>query len=166
MINYQRRKSLKLLDTLSLQKNYLLRTIIKCNNIFDTNILSRGHPTKLKIYGNSRGWGGGYDKHPLQCIMEIPAGVRGYDKHTLQHTIEIPGGWGGGGSKVNVPFVGGMDIFWKYTIINKMCFLQGSWQLIFNLYGNFYFSFLFELYQQTLPCPKRKESQKLPEIKN
>ena len=30
---------------------------------------------------------GGYDKHPLQCIMEIP------------------GGWGGG-SKVNMPFMG------------------------------------------------------------
>ena len=50
------RKSLRLLDTLS-QKNYLLQTIIKCNNIFDTNVLSRGYPNKLKIYTNSRGWG-------------------------------------------------------------------------------------------------------------
>ena len=38
---------------------------------------------------------GGYDKHPLQCIMEIP---------------------GERGSKVNMPFMGGMDIFWNYTI--------------------------------------------------
>ena len=75
------RKSLRLLDTLS-QKNYLLQTIIKCNNIFDTNVLSRGYPNKLEIYTNSRGLGG-YHKHPLQCIQEIP------------------GGWGG--SKVNVP---------------------------------------------------------------
>ena len=50
------RKSLRLLDTFS-QKNYLLQTIIKCNNIFDTNVLSRGYPNKLKIYTNSRGWG-------------------------------------------------------------------------------------------------------------
>ena len=49
-------KSLRLLDTLS-HKNYLLQTIIKCNNIFDTNVLSRGYPNKLKIYTNSRGWG-------------------------------------------------------------------------------------------------------------
>ena len=34
---------------------------------------------------------------------------------------------GDGGYKVNVPFVGGMDIFWNYTIINMMCFLHGSW---------------------------------------
>ena len=61
------RKFLRLLDTLS-QKNYLLRTIIKCNNMFDTNILSRGYPTKLKIYENSRGW------EDIQCIMEIPGG--------------------------------------------------------------------------------------------
>ena len=45
---------------------------------------------------------GGYDKHPLQCIMEIP------------------GGWGGGGSKVKVPFMGGMDIFWNYTVIDML----------------------------------------------
>ena len=32
------RKSLRLLDTLS-QKNYLLQTIIKCNNMFHTNNL-------------------------------------------------------------------------------------------------------------------------------
>ena len=50
------RRSLRLLDTLS-QKNYLLPTIIKCNNISNTNVLSRGYPTKLKIYTNSRGWG-------------------------------------------------------------------------------------------------------------
>ena len=31
--------------------------IIKCNNIFDTNILSRGYPIKLNNNGNSRGWG-------------------------------------------------------------------------------------------------------------
>ena len=76
------RKSLRLLDTLS-QKNYLLQTIIKCNNIFDTNVLSRGYPNKLKIYTNSRGWG---------AITSTPYSV--YRKFQ---------GGGGGGSKVNVP---------------------------------------------------------------
>ena len=52
---------------------YILRTIIECNNIFDTNILSRGYPTKLKIYTNSRGVVD-YEKRPLQCIMKIPGG--------------------------------------------------------------------------------------------
>ena len=70
---------------------------------------------------NSRGvWG--YDKHPVQCIMEIPDG------------------WGGG-PKVNVPFMEGMDIFWNNTIIDMLLarFLVAN----FNLSGNFYFSFLF-----------------------
>ena len=75
------RKSLRLLDTLS-QKNYLLQTIIKCNNIFDTNVLSRGYPNKLEIYTNSRGWG---------AITSTPYSV--YRKFQ----------GGGGGSKVNVP---------------------------------------------------------------
>ena len=26
----------------------------------------------------------------------------------------------GGGSKVNMPFMGGMDIFWNYTIIDML----------------------------------------------
>ena len=33
--------------------------------------------------------------------------------------MEIPGGWGGG-SKVKVPFMGGMDIFWNYTVIDML----------------------------------------------
>ena len=41
------------------QKKILVRIIISCNNIFDTNILSRGYSAKLKNYGNSRGGGGG-----------------------------------------------------------------------------------------------------------
>ena len=27
---------------------------------------------------------------------------------------------GGGGSKVKVPFMGGMDIFWNYTVIDML----------------------------------------------
>ena len=56
--------------------------IILCNkyNIFDTNILSRGYSTKFQGVE-------GYDKHPLQCKMEIPGG-------------------GGGGSNLKVPYVG------------------------------------------------------------
>ena len=38
---------------------------------------------------------------------------------TLQCIMEIPGGLGGG-SKVNVLFMGGMDIFWNYTIIDMV----------------------------------------------
>ena len=41
--------------------------IIYCNNIFDTNILSRGYLTKLKNYGKFQGVVGGYDKHPLKA---------------------------------------------------------------------------------------------------
>ena len=91
---------MRLLDILP-QKNYLLRTIIQCNNIFVTNILSGGYPTKLKIYRNSRGWGVMTSTPYVQCIMEIPGGS-------------------GGGSKVNMPFVGGMDIFWYYTVIDML----------------------------------------------
>ena len=53
---------------------------------FDTNILSREYPTKLKIYGNSRGWG--YDKLPPERKFQ------GY-----------------GGSKAKVPSVGGYGCF-------------------------------------------------------
>ena len=120
-----------------------MHTIIKFNNIFDTNILSRGYPTRLKIYRNSRGWG--YDKHPLWCIMEFH---------------------GGGVFKVKHALCGCMDKFWNYTIIDIMCFLQGSWYLIFNHSSNFYFYFLFPLYYQTLPYPKTKENRKLPVLKN
>ena len=65
--------------------------IIYCNSIFEGKILSRGYPTKLKNYNNSRGWG--YDKHPLEWKFK-----------------------GGGGSKAKVLSVGGMDIFWNYTL--------------------------------------------------
>ena len=33
---------------------------------------------------------------------------------------KFQGGRGGGGSKVNMPFMGGMDIFWKYRIIDML----------------------------------------------
>ena len=65
--------------------------IISCNNIFDTNILSRGYPTKLIPGG---GGGGGVDKHPLVWRFQGGAGLK--QKSPL---------WG----------VGGMDIFWNYT---------------------------------------------------
>ena len=45
----------------------IFRMIIYCNNIFDTNILSRGYLTKLKNYGKFQGVVGGYDKHPLKA---------------------------------------------------------------------------------------------------
>ena len=51
---------------------------------------------------------------------------------------KFQGGGGGGGSKVNMPFMGGMDIFWKYRIIDML--------LARFLVANFYFSFLFQLY--------------------
>ena len=37
------------------EKIILYIIIIKCNNIFDTNILSRGYPIKLNNNGNYRG---------------------------------------------------------------------------------------------------------------
>ena len=70
------------------------------------------------------GGGGGYYKHPLQSMMEIQGGGGLWQ---APPTVYNGNSRGMGGYKVNVPFVGGMDIFWKYTIINKMCFLQGSW---------------------------------------
>ena len=63
--------------------------------------------------------GGGYDKHPHTVHNGSSRGLGGYDKHPLQCIKEILGG-GGGGSKVNVPFMGGMDIFWNYTIIDML----------------------------------------------
>ena len=67
MVNYYLRKSLRLLDTVLTgikyffsfypRKKSILRIKIKCNSIFDRNILSRGYPTKLKNYGYSRGCG-------------------------------------------------------------------------------------------------------------
>ena len=56
------------------RKNYLSHIIIQRNNIFDTNILSRGYPTKWKNYGNSRGWG--YDKHPLEWKFHGLGGLK------------------------------------------------------------------------------------------
>ena len=47
--------------------------------------------------------------------------------------MEIPGGGGGGGSKVNMPFMGGMDIFWNYTIIDM---LLASFLLVSTLLAN------------------------------
>ena len=46
--------------------------------------------------------------------------------------MEITGG-GGGGSKVNMPFMGGMDIFWNYTIIDM---LLASFLLVSTLLAN------------------------------
>ena len=67
MVNYYLRKSLRLLDTVLTgikyffsfypRKKSILHIKIKCNSIFDRNILSRGYPTKLKNYGYSRGCG-------------------------------------------------------------------------------------------------------------
>ena len=55
---------------------------------------------------------------PSWKFTEIP-GAGAYDKNPLQCIMEIPGGWGGG-SKVNMPFMGGMDIFWKCSIIDML----------------------------------------------
>ena len=58
--------------------------------------------------------------------------------------MEIPGGWGEGGlSKVNVPSMGSMDIFfWNYTIIDVFSILLtasvlglGRWLLALGSYG-------------------------------
>ena len=61
--------------------------MIQCNNIFDTNILSRGRVPKLKNYGKFQGggrWGGGgMTSTPWK---EIPAGWR-------EHKLKCPP-WG------------------------------------------------------------------------
>ena len=69
------------------KKKNLSHKKTQCNkyNIFDTNILPRGYSTKFQRVGD-------YNKQPLQYKMEIPVG-------------------GGGGTKVKVPSVGGMDVF-------------------------------------------------------
>ena len=41
-------------------------------------------------------------------------GLGGYDKHPLEWKFQ-----GGGRSKIKVPSVGGMDIFWNYTTKGK-----------------------------------------------
>ena len=84
----------------------IFRMIIKGNNIFDTNILSRGYLTKLKNYGKLQGVVGGYDKHPLKGNS---SGVEG-----VQTQVPFRGGAGRGG----------MCIFWNYT------FRVYIWQVI------------------------------------
>lgn len=37
---------------LILSQKVIFRVMIKCNNIFVTNIISREHPTKLNKHGN------------------------------------------------------------------------------------------------------------------
>ena len=79
------------------KKLNIVRIIILCNkyNIFDTNILSRGYSTTFQGVG-------GYEMDRLQCKMEIPGEE-----------------W----SNLKVPSVGGMDIFWNYTIIDVFSIL-------------------------------------------
>ena len=52
------RKSSRLLDTLS-QENYLLRTIIQCNNIFDTKYTFQRVPNQVENLQKFQGLGGG-----------------------------------------------------------------------------------------------------------
>ena len=61
--------------------------------------------------------GGGYDKHSTTVHNGNSRGVGDYDKHPLQFIRKF---LGVGGSKVNVPFMGGMDIFWNHTIIDML----------------------------------------------
>ena len=102
------------------QKQIIFRVIIKCNNIFETNILYRGYPTKLNNNRNSRGWG----------VWQAPPGM------------EILSGWGSSAKVPSVGRGGGMDIFWNYTIwgsINCSIWTQSCWKgnketiLAFNL---------------------------------
>ena len=54
---------------------------------FYQNILSRGYPTKLKNYGNSRVWGGrGVRQTPPG--MEMPGG-RGLKKSVLRGSLDM-----------------------------------------------------------------------------
>ena len=97
--------------------------IIWCNNIFDTNILSRGYPTKFKNYGNSRGWGGGgYYTYPL--------------------------GWkfpGVGGLKQKCPpWKGCMDIVWNYTIFAKTYTVSNNPKAVTNTKKNIFSHFIAE----------------------
>ena len=87
------------------QKQIIFRVIIKCNNIFETNILYRGYPTKLNNNRSSRGLG----------VWQAPPGM------------EILLGWG---SLAKVPSVeggggrgAGMDIFWNYTMWGSRNFI-------------------------------------------
>ena len=80
--------------SLFIAETIIFRIKVSCKRIFSGNILSKGFPTELENYGNSRGWvGRGYDKHPLEWKFQ-----------------------GDGGSKTKVPSEGGMDIFWNYTL--------------------------------------------------
>ena len=83
---------MKILYLILSQKQIIFRVIIKCNNIFETNVLYRGYPTKLNNNRNSSGWG--YDKHPLEWKFHR----------------------GGVFSKSSLRGRGGMDIFWNYKI--------------------------------------------------
>ena len=74
------------------QKKIIFRIIMNCNNIFETNILYRGYPTKLNNNRNSRGWG------VWQAPPGNSIGVGVLSKSALRGTG------------------GGMDIFWNYTI--------------------------------------------------
>ena len=97
MVNYYLRKSLRLLDTVLTgikyffsfypRKKSILRIKIKCNSIFDRNILSRGYPTKLKNYGYSRGCGRSMTSTPWNGNSKRVGGLK----------QKCPRGGGGGG---------------------------------------------------------------------
>ena len=72
------------------QKQIIFRLIIKCNNIFETNILYRGYPTKLNNNISSRGLG----------VWQAPPGM------------EILLGWG---SLAKVPSVEGGGRVWIFS---------------------------------------------------
>ena len=85
---------MKIFYSILSQNKIIFRIIIKCNNIFETNILYRGYPAKLNNNRSSRGLG----------VWQAPPGM------------EILSGWG---SLAKVPSVeggAGMDIFWNYTM--------------------------------------------------
>ena len=84
---------MKIFYSILSQNKIIFRIIIKCNNIFETNILYRGYPTKLNNNRNSRGCG----------VWQAPPGM------------EILSGWGPQ-QKCPPWDGGGMDIFWNYTI--------------------------------------------------
>ena len=60
------KKVLEIIRQLIAAENYLLHTIIKCNNIFDTNILSTGYPTKFK-FTEIPGTGGAMTRTPYSA---------------------------------------------------------------------------------------------------
>ena len=70
------------------QKRYRLHKNIVQQHFLHKDIISRGYPTKMKNYGSSKGWGGGYNKQPMEWKFEGGGFLELHIKKTLSNHLK------------------------------------------------------------------------------